>query len=203
MNLHKIYIADDNLFLVNILAESISKNENIKIVGTSTGIDHLLDSLKHTQVDLLILDVNFGGVSSLDYISKMREIQPTICIVNLTTLNNSFVKNEAINAGVDEFLGKDECHENFAEKLITILQKTEIDKQTVKKHQINNEVFTQRQLNILTALYNCNTEKEAAENLHISLPTLKTHKQHLFLKTNSKNNLELIKFGIKEGLLIV
>ncbi len=203
MKKYNIYLADDNQFLVDILSENLEKNDQINIVGKSTNIDHLLLKVSETPIDLLLLDVNFNGTNSIDYVPKIKSMQPKICVVNLTTLNNSFIKNHATKLGVDVFLGKDECYENFDGKLIEILLGHRPENTTVKKHIVNNEAFTEHQLNIINALYKYNSEKEVADHLNISLATLKTHKQKLFLKTNSNNILELLKYGIKTGILVV
>lgn len=199
----KAIVADDNRFFAEAIASTIDNFENFESICSITDLDNLVDALGQKSPDLLVLDVNFNGQSSLDYVDKIKELRPNMCIVSLTTMNNSFLKQEALSKGVDGFLGKDECFDDLQTKLLEIIEENAPCVSLQKKHEFGREVFTERQLNIIRALYEFNSEKEVAKSLFISTSTLKTHKQKLFLKTNTNNNLELVKFGIRQGIIVV
>ena len=203
-NCINVIVADDNRFFAEAVASAINNFSKFNSVGSFTDLDELVDAIGKTNVNLLVLDVNFNGNSSLDYIDKLKAEKTDLCIVSLTTMNNSYMKKQALETGVDGFLGKDECFDDLEAKLLDIYNHlTKQSKNSKKKHDFNDESFTEHQLNIIRALYNHNSEKEVAESLFISTSTLKTHKQKLFLKTETQNNLELIKFGIRQGIIIV
>ena len=65
-------------------------------------------------------------------------------------------------------------------------------------------IFTERKLEILQSLYNHSdkNEKDLSKILNISMASLKTHKRELFEITNTANANDLIKFGIKNGIII-
>lgn len=200
----QIVIADDNRFFCEALKDSLQKHEEISVLQVFTTIEKLIDFTKNTPLDVLILDINFNGTSSLNFIDKIRPISTHFKIIALTTMNNNFIKNIAINNGVDLFLGKDGDFAVFKDKIVNCFYQNTTKKNTTnKKHTIGNYTFTQRKLDIIQALYTHSDKKEKALSiiLNITESALKSHKRDLFEITNTKNTPDLIKFGIQNNLI--
>ncbi|WP_010134602.1 response regulator transcription factor [Ochrovirga pacifica] len=198
----KIIIADDNRFFADALRDFLNKKKSFDVLATCNTIDDTIKQTNSTNFDLLILDLSFRGVRSLDFIKQIRPEKSKFKIVCLTSYNNKIIKNEAIKNGVDHFLGKDDSIENFPALIKTILT-SDIKIHNAIQPQLSSCELTARQIDIIKACFIFSTEKEIADSLGISINTLKTHKQNLFTKTSTKNNIQLIKFGIKEGIIVV
>ncbi len=201
----KIVIADDNRFFCEALKDSLQNHNSFKIVSTFTNLTKLIDFTKNHSFDLLILDINFKGINSLDYLDKIKS-NGSFKIIALTTMNNVYIKNQALNKGVDCFVGKDSDFSAFKSTIISCFNnqtKSKIIKKN--KFEIEDKLITKRKLQILQALYDYseNNEAEIAEKLFISKTTFKNHKTELFEITNTKNTPDLIRFGIKNGLIVV
>lgn len=202
----KLVIADDNKFFVDALADSLTKHEEFTIVGKSTSITEVINFTQHHSLDVLILDVNFKGINSLDYIDDIKKTKKNFKIISLTTMNNNFIKLEAKEKGVDYFVGKDSDLSNFKPLILDCFQEgfqKKSDTNSAKIH-IDNLIFTKRKLEILQALYSHSDKngKVLSKTLNITESALKSHKRDLFEITNTKNTTELIKFGIQHGLIV-
>ena len=201
----KIIIADDNRFFCNALKDSLNQHDELLATHIFTTIDDLISFTTNNNLDLLILDVNFNGRSSLDFIPKIKPIGKDFKIIVLTTMNNNFIKNKAINNGVNLFLGKDGDLSTFKDDILTCFYNdNEVLKDKNKKIIMGNYTFTQRKLDVLQALYIHSDKKEKAlsATLNITESALKSHKRDLFEISNTKNTTELIKFGIQNGLIL-
>jgi DNA-binding NarL/FixJ family response regulator len=202
----KIVIADDNKFFCEALKDSLNIHNELYVIETFTTLDDLINYTNYcNNFDILILDVNFNGKNSIDFISDIKSLESNFKIIALTTLNNNFIKEQAISNGVDEFVGKDGDLSNFKKVILNCFYNdTKLLKKKKSKIKIGNQVFTKRKLEILQALYfhSDKKEKELAETLNITESSLKSHKRELFEITNTKNTPELIKFGIQNGLII-
>jgi DNA-binding NarL/FixJ family response regulator len=203
----RIVIADDNRFFCDALKDSLNAHEELKVINTFITLNELIKFTNLHNLDILVLDVNFNGESSLDFISKIKKTNSNFKIIALTTMNNNFIREKAITNGVDKFIGKDGDLSNFKETIINCYnssfeKKIEKEKYKVK---IGNLIFTKRKLEILQALFihSDKKEKELSKTLNISESSLKSHKRELFEITNTKNTPELIKFGIQNGLIII
>lgn len=202
----EIVIADDNVFLSEALKDSLNRHQELLVKATVNNLDVLKEYIKIYNFDILILDVNFDGINSLDYISDLRKNNDNFKIIVLTTLNNNFIRQQAIENNIDCFVGKDTDFSKFKDKIIDCFYETNNTNNKLKQKRIlvNNLVFTKRKLEILQALYihSDKTEKEIATILNLKESSIKSHKRDLFEITNTKNTTELIKFGIKKGLII-
>lgn len=202
----QVVIADDNNFFCEALKDSLNVNPEINIKATFTTLDNLISYTQNYNFDVLILDVNFNGKSSLEHLDKIKNVDSKFKIISLTTLNNNYIKQEAITKGVDSFIGKDSDLSKFKEVILDCFYTKEkvISEKKSSKITIDNLLFTNRKLEILQALYKYSgkKEKELSSILNISESSLKTHKRELFEITNTKNTPELIKFGIQKGIII-
>ncbi|NVK51395.1 MAG: response regulator transcription factor [Flavobacteriaceae bacterium] len=201
----QVVIADDNNFFCEALKDSLNLEKELNVKATFTDLNVLIDYTSQYNLDVLILDVNFNGINSLEYIHKIRKNISAFKIIALTTLNNNYIEQQAIENGIDCFVGKDADLSNFKNQILNCFyNKNKHSATTSKKIIIDNLIFTKRKLEILQAIYEHSnmTEKEIAQLLNISESALKTHKRELFEITNTNSTPELLKFGIQKGLII-
>ncbi len=62
--------------------------------------------------------------------------------------------------------------------------------------------LTSRENEILSLILNEYTTKEIGEQLKISMRTVETHRKNILKKTGAKNLVALVKFGLKQNLLV-
>ncbi|OSY87697.1 hypothetical protein WH52_09710 [Tenacibaculum holothuriorum] len=200
-----VIIADDNKFFCEALRDKLNTYEELEVKNIFTTIDDLIKYTQNYNFDILILDVNFNGVSSLEYINEIRTHKNSFKIISLTTLNNNYIKSEAIKKGIDFFVSKDSDLSVFKDKILECYNANKPDFiNKTSKIKIGNLTFTNRKLEILQALYKHSDKKEKAlsDILSISESALKSHKRELFEITNTNSTPDLIKFGIQNGLII-
>ncbi|TMM31095.1 response regulator transcription factor [Polaribacter aestuariivivens] len=200
----KIVIADDSRFFVDALANHFSDNKKIDVVATFIDLNELIKYTNNAIFDVLVLDINFKGVNSLDYIDKIRPEKKSFKIISLTSLNNSFMKRESLKKQVDVFVGKDSDIEKFEEIIVNSLSANNQKKEIKTKIHFDKIDFTDRKIEILKALYKHSdkTSEQIAEILNITENSLKSHKRQLFEMTNTQNTTDLVKYGIQKGLII-
>ena len=63
------------------------------------------------------------------------------------------------------------------------------------------EKLTDREREVLQLIAEGHSVKEVAEQLHISIKTVATHKVHLLDKLNIHNMTELVKYAIRKGVI--
>jgi DNA-binding NarL/FixJ family response regulator len=201
----RIVIADDNRFFCEALKDSLNNHKELNVINTFITLNELINFTNLHNLDVLVLDVNFNGESSLDFINKIRTKDSNFKIIALTTMNNNFIKQKAYLNGIDFFIGKDTDLSNFKDEIINCFYShlTAIEIKS-KKINIGAYTFTKRKLEILQALYihSDKKEKELSAILNITESSLKSHKRELFEITNTKSTPELIKFGIQNGIIV-
>ncbi len=68
----RVAVADDSLDLCMMLAELVNASAGLQCVAQITTQDELLGSISATQPDVLVLDLLFGGISSLPLLPRLR-----------------------------------------------------------------------------------------------------------------------------------
>jgi len=206
-NIIRIVLADDNTFFSETLKTSLSKENDIHVVKVLNEYKSLVSYCKSSFFDILILDVNFSGINTLENIVEIRPNNDDFKIIVLTTLENEYVKTLAHNANVNAFISKNASFKNFEQVIKDCYKNKTYYKIDVKEKtaiHINGITFTNRKIEILKALYEYSyeNEKELAARLNISFHALKSHKKELFTMTNTNRLVDLIKFGLKNGILL-
>lgn len=64
---------------------------------------------------------------------------------------------------------------------------------------IEEVVLSDRELEVLKLIKECKSSKEIAEELFISIETVKTHRKNINSKTGAKSTLEVVLYGIEKG----
>lgn len=203
----KVAIADDISFFSKALENILQQDENISVVKVMNTFEALVDYCKSASFDILILDVNFNGTNTLENIKKFRPNYKSFKTIVITSLHNDYVKTLAHNANVNAFVSKHSNLDRFPNTIINCFHNTSYYKVTPKEKTsitINGTTFTERKIEILKAIYEFSdlTDKMLAAKLDIAYSSLKTHKSELFDMTNTKGVPSLIKFGLKNGILL-
>ena len=77
--------------------------------------------------------------------------------------------------------------------------------QLIKIHEfvprLSKTKITNREVDVIRLIDQGLSNKEISESLNISINTVKNHRKNLFVKTNSKNSIELIRFAKNENIV--
>ena len=199
---YKIVIADDEELFATLLAKSLDNQDGICVYSMIHDLKGLKSIVKDTFFDLLILDVNFNGQSSIEFLKDYDLTNKPFKTLCLTSHDNTFIEQEAYALGVDSFLNKSVDLTVLIKVIKQVLNSNfsnEFEKRT--KFEVEDEVFTKRQIQVMQALVDFDSEMKVANVLNISVSALKSHKQNLFVKTNTKNEKMLLKYAFKHKLV--
>ena len=161
---------------------------------------------KNNKVDLILMDVMTAiGSSGLDAAEEIKKEFPEIKIVIVTSMPEYSWLERARNIGVDSFWYKDGQKESILDVMERTMAGENIYPDETPLIHIGNTTnhdFTERELEILKELTTGDTNTAIAERLHISLPTVKSHIQHLMEKTGFKTRTELVSEARSIGIVI-
>ena len=63
--------------------------------------------------------------------------------------------------------------------------------------------MSDREIEVVKAMLELKSSKQIASELHVSLNTIKTHKRHIYNKTNSRDSSSFLKFLYENGLYYI
>jgi DNA-binding NarL/FixJ family response regulator len=118
-----VIFADDNVMLRKFLRMIIQDDPNLYVAKEADNGLELLEQLKETTPDIIVLDISMPFLSGLEVAKKIKELYPKIKIVILTMNNKKSYFHRACEIGVDGYVLKDEI-ENIHYIITAVLQGT-------------------------------------------------------------------------------
>ena len=213
----KILIADDQVLLSRALATILGSQPDLEVVATVHDGQAAVDTVVHTPVDLVLMDVRMPKLDGVAALKKIRAKPNPPKIVMLTTFNVPDTVKAALTAGANGFLLKDADPETLIESVRTVAAGQTVLAADVVGHilpgaltvaadtlpshvQQGLSLLTPREMEVLHAIGEGKTNAEIAAELVISATTVKTHVSNLLAKVYARDRVALAIIARKVGL---
>ena len=198
----KVCIAD-NYPVVHFGVKSYFKdNADISIVANVGNFAMVQDILQTKDIDVLVVDLDLEGLSSIFEIKAILKNFPKTKIIIYSGLSEQIYAPNAIKAGVSGFVHKSEKLETLGISIIKVQQGKIIMNETVKKNlaliakQSKSErlyrKLSNREVEVLRYLSGGKKNHEIAEILNLNEKTISTYKLRLLTKLNVTNLVDLV-----------
>ncbi|MBE7090536.1 MAG: response regulator transcription factor [Clostridiales bacterium] len=103
----RVMLADDQKELTEALKNVLETDSEIRVVGVAENGQMLLDLLKVVDVDLILMDVRMPVLNGVLATREVKLRYPHVCVLILTTFDDSEYILDAINYGANGYLLKD------------------------------------------------------------------------------------------------
>ena len=193
------------------LAFLLDASDGFECIDTFYSAEDALENLSGKE-DLLLLDINLPQISGIEAIPKLKLLLPEVRIIMLTILDDDQTIMESILAGADGYLLKKssptqilnsirECDgggspmtASIAKKVLTIFKK-------YVPVQNDNFSLTKREKEILNHLVEGEDNLNIANELFISIQTVRNHIRHIYDKLQVHSKSQAVVKAIREGLV--
>jgi DNA-binding NarL/FixJ family response regulator len=102
----RVLVAEDNDDLRDLLVTIISAEPDLKCVGTANDVDTVLSSTAEQQADVLVLDLELQGRSSIDLLKTVRKNGNKISIIVFSGHSHPEMIRHTLAAGADAYVPK-------------------------------------------------------------------------------------------------
>jgi DNA-binding NarL/FixJ family response regulator len=185
------------------LKNFISLSSDFFVLDTFKTAEEALMDIPHLQPDIVIMDISLPGMNGIECIRQVKDKSPGTQFMMFTVYENDEKVFEALKAGASGYLLKNtglvnmieslkELHDggspmsaNIARKLVTVFRENERNDQLIK-------VLSNRENEILQLLAKGLLYKEIADQLSISVSTVRQHIHHVYEKLHVQNRTEAI-----------
>jgi two-component system response regulator FimZ (fimbrial Z protein) len=193
----------DNFPVVHFGVKSYFKEHSeISIVANIGNFSMLNEILQIKEVDVLLLDLQLEGLTSIFEVKTLLKEFPKTKIVIYSNLTEQIYAPNAIKAGASGFIHKTAKLADVAEAIIKVQQGTIIMDETIKKNlaliakQNKTErlyrKLSNREVEVLRYLSDGKKNHEIAEILKLNEKTISTYKLRLLTKLNVTNLVDLV-----------
>ena len=203
----KITVIEDNEAVKDGLAHIIGSQQRFQVVNTYTNCMDALKNLKRDAPDLVLIDLELPGMLGIEGIKRILRERPYTTILVISVHEDGKLVFEALCAGASGYLTKDTDHIRLLNAIDEVLSggapmSSKIASLVVKSFQRNlNTPLSDRETDVLTLLAKGKTYHSIADELFISVETVKTHIRNIYQKLHVTNKTEALKKAAKDKLI--
>ena len=207
-----IFLVDDhNLFREGLRFLLENQPEIHSITEASSG-EELLNQLDAISPDMILMDIEMPGMNGIEATAAVLKKHPETKIIALSMHANENYYSEMINAGARGFLLKNSRFDEVMQAINDVKEGKNyfspeimevIIKHLNRKSRKNNNELTEREIEILYNICKGFSNQEIADLLHISRRTVDKHREHILIKTESKNTAALVIYAIRNNIFEV
>ncbi len=213
----KIVIVDDNLFLQKAIAEKLSFFDDLSCKFTAKNGEDLLEKLEENHnIDLILMDIEMPKMNGIEATCHIKTKYPQIKIIMLTAFDNDENIFKSIKAGADGYLLKEvnpqALHDGILDTLAGGATMTpSIALKTLKlfrnpiifENKPENELVTlsTREIEVLDQLSKGLQYHKIADNLILSVGTIRKHVENIYKKLQVHTKLEAIQKAKDNNIL--
>jgi two-component system response regulator NreC len=202
-----IVIADDHAVVRRGLKQLLGAEPDLEVLAEAGDIDDARRYVRGHHPQVLVLDLNLPGGSSLKHIPAIRAESPETQIVVLTMQNEPAYAREALGAGALGYVLK-EAAEN---ELVEAVRRAAVG-DTYLNPRLGARVaaepppgppdgLSEREVDVLRMISLGYTNAEIAEQLFLSVRTVETHRAHIQQKLRLASRAELVRYALDHKLI--
>lgn len=195
----KVCIADSAPVVSYGIHSYFKNHPKIECVSVAKNSELLLQELNSKELQIVVLDIELQGLSSLRDIKSLLLDFPKVKIILFTLVPEKVYAQAALKMGVAAYVLKttelsllENTILNVAENPNQLKKKNNFDKPEKKSERLFKKV-SNREIEVLRYLNNGKKNKEIAQILGIDEKTISTYKLRLLSKLNVTNLVDLLK----------
>ena len=199
----KVSIVEDNRGTRESLTELLGRANTLCCVGAHPNGEEALEKIPFEEPDVVLMDINLPHMNGIECVARLKERLPKIQVLMLTTYDESDLIFDSLRRGASGYLLKnmaakeliqaiEQVHSGGAPMSMQIARKVVNHFQQIKMPQSEMEKLTKREYEILMALSKGFLYKEIADQLGISLSTVRAHLHAVYEKLHVQSRTEAV-----------
>jgi len=209
-----ILLADDHVMFRRGVRRIIQSISDVEVVGEASDGFELLELLKKTEPNLVILDISMPNLRGLEATREIKIINPEVKVLMLTMHKDREYLCHAFSAGAEGYLLKEDADSELISAIDTLrkggtyispLLSPQLADLFVgrgassRKPGALGEDLTVREREIIKLIAEGKSSKEIGGLLFISSRTVQHHRANIMRKLSIKKTADLVKYAIQKG----
>jgi two-component system, NarL family, response regulator NreC len=203
----RIVLADDHEVVRNGLRMLLDSESGFEVVAEASDAEGARRYVRGHHPDVLVLDLNMPGGSSIEAIPAIRAENPETQIVVLTMQREPAFAREALSAGALGYVLKEAAHAELVEAVRRAAAGQSYLNPMLGARMASEpppgppDDLSPREVHVLRLIALGHTNVEISEQLYLSVRTVETHRSHIQHKLRLQSRAELVAYAIDRGLI--
>jgi len=198
-----VSIVDDEKELRQSITTFVNGSPGFKCVSAYGSAEAALKGLPADQAEVVLMDINLGGMSGIECVEKLKTTAPALQILMLTVYEDTDQIFKALAAGASGYLLKRssptkllsairEVHAGGSPMTSSIARKVVASFQKSKSTAEKQTHLSPREEMVLNCLAKGFTYKQIADELDISIDTIRTYLRRIYEKLHVQSRTEAV-----------
>jgi DNA-binding NarL/FixJ family response regulator len=213
----RVLLADDHALFREGLAGILDAQPDMEVIGEAGDGLEVIVKAQELKPDLIVMDVSMPGCDGVEATQRIKKSNPGVTIVMLTVRNEDEKLFEAIKSGAQGYLLKTIRSRDLVallrgavqgEAAITpsmggrMLEEFRRLSQQESRFPDDDPIsLTRREQDVLSQVAEDATDQEIAQELSISIHTVKSHMRNILGKLHLSHRHEAALYALREGLI--
>jgi two-component system, NarL family, invasion response regulator UvrY len=206
----RVLVADDHAVVRAGLVRIIREQGSMQIAGEAASVDELLSMVREVECDILLLDVNLHGKTSLEAMKTIRASFPRIAVLVLSMYPEDQYAIRFIKSGAAGYLTKDAAPDELVEAITRVAAgghyvTAELAEKAVFGSHAPSAAphldLSDREYEVMLGIARGKRIRELADELTLSEKTVSTYRTRVLRKLECSTNAEIVQYALNHNLL--
>jgi DNA-binding NarL/FixJ family response regulator len=205
-NRRRILIVDDHPLLRKGIAALINQAQDLVVSAEASDAQAALDALAAHSFELVTVDISLPGMDGIELVRTMHQRYPRVPVLVLSMHDELLFAERALRAGAMGFIMKQEPAETILHAIRRVLQGHTHVSERIATHMLKKltgnakepsarslDCLSDRELTVFRLIGQGRTTRQIAEELHVSIKTVESHRANLKDKLGVSSSTELVR----------
>lgn len=202
-NQKTVVVVEDDVRLQQHLLKILGTQADISCLGAVSSAEEALETIPKYQPDIVLMDINLPGISGIDCIRELKKKVPDMEVVMLTAYEEEDNIFRALKEGASGYLLKSSTPEDIYNAIRDVYSggvpfSSHIARKVAqffrgeREIEDENEKLSPREREVLKLLASGYIYKEVADQLDLTLETVRTYVKRICQKLHVRSKVEAI-----------
>lgn len=205
----KVLLVDDHAVVRAGFRHLLEKRSNYAVseAESAEAAYSLYDEL---HPDVVVLDISMPGMGGIEGLRRLRTKYPEARVLLLSMYDDPAFVARAIKLGAQGYISKNSAADSLGEAITRVLAgkkyfSADVDRRMHTRNEDQDSGtlgLSTREFEVFRLLAEGRAVSEIAQDLNLSPKTVSNHRSHLMDKLKLSSTAELVRFAIRQGIVI-
>lgn len=212
-----VVLADDHSVLREGMRNLLEQQRDITVVGEAGNGHEAVAAVRSLKPDIVLMDVVMPRLNGIEATKQIKKTNPTTAVLILSAYDDDRYVLGLLDAGAAGYLLKNATGQEVIQAIRSVHAGEAVLHPAVAARLLSRagrlsprhapidgeEPLTRRELEVLQLAAKGHSNKEIANELVLSVPTVKAHLVNIFNKLGVGSRTEAVLYGLRMGWLVL
>jgi DNA-binding NarL/FixJ family response regulator len=205
----RVVLVDDHAMVLDAMAAALRRRNGIEVVAKASSQREAVDVITRTAADVVVTDFDLGDGHGTDLVRAASSLDPPVPVLLITGTDDRRGVEAALAAGCAGFVSKSEGMDQLVTAVLAVARGAAVFPAALLASTLDpaqtpvDAGLTLRELEILRLLAAARSAPEIADELHLSLHTIRNHVKQILAKLGVHSQLQAVVLGVRRGYVVI